>query len=83
MMPIGASLLALHARALLHRLARDQRGQAMVEYSTITFFLLIGTAGLGFAFKWPGMNVSLAQAIYSALQVYVDSYYYSLHLLVP
>jgi len=72
-------MLASRGRGLLG----DQRGQAMVEYSSITFMLLIGVAGLGFAFTWPGMNVSLAQAIYASLQVYVDSFYYSLHLLAP
>ena len=63
----------------------DQRGQAMVEYSSITFMLLIGVAMTGFAVPATvfGQKVSLAQALYSALQVHVDSFYFSLHLLAP
>lgn len=67
--------------ARLWRLACDQRGQAMVEYSTITFMILIGVAGTGMAV--PLFNgQSLVHALYSALQVYVNSIFYSLSLSV-
>jgi len=67
----------------LGQLLRDQRGQAMLEYSTLTFFIL-GTAAIGsFAIKFPGQQVPLAEALYSALQVYVDGFYFSLHLIAP
>lgn len=66
---------------------RDQRGQAMAEYSTLTFMILIGTGVAMTGFAMPatkfGQHVTLAQAIYGALQTYVDSFYYSLHLLAP
>ena len=68
------------------RLLRDERGQAMAEYGILTTVLLIGTiavGGTGFVAKFPGMNVTLAQAIYASIQVYVDSFYYSLHLMAP
>ena len=70
------------------KLLSDQRGQAMVEYTSITFLLLVGVAGVtfaGFAVKGDqmGHTVTLAQALYSSLQVYVDSFYFSLHLLAP
>lgn len=70
----------------LLQLLRDQRGQAMVEYSSITFFILVATA-VGFAvFPIPGNgnhSMTLAQALYASLQTYVDSFYYSLHLVAP
>lgn len=58
-------------RRALHQLLgiRSQRGQAMVEYSSITFFLLLGTAGIG----WPFM-VSLL----NALNTYFASIYWVL-----
>jgi len=59
----------------------EECGQAMVEYSTITFALLIGAGAAGFAMKWPEFgNQSLAQALYQALQTYVNSVNFSLSL---
>jgi hypothetical protein len=43
---------------------KTERGQAMVEYSSITFFLLLGTAGVG----WPFMV-----ALLNALSTYFAS----------
>ncbi len=75
--------MSLHLRKHL----REQRGQAMVEYSTLTFAILLMIGGSAFALPMNvgpfHQKVSLAQAIYASLQTYVDSYYYSLHLLVP
>ena len=69
------------AQRAIQRLAYDQRGQAMVEYSSITFMLLIGIAGTGVAV--PMFNgQSLVHALYSALQIYVNSIFYSLSLSV-
>lgn len=58
-------------RRKLHRLLRIQseRGQAMVEYSSITFFLLLGSIGIG----WPFMVTLL-----NALNTYFASIYWVL-----
>jgi hypothetical protein len=45
--------------------------------------LLLGSVASATFIKWPGLNVTLAQAVYAAVQVYVDSFYYSLHLMAP
>lgn len=44
-----------------------QRGQAMLEYSSITFFLLLGTAAVG----WPFLV-----ALMNALNRYFESIYW-------
>jgi hypothetical protein len=56
-----------------------QRGQAMVEYSTISFFILGGLAAVGMGLPL-GSKMSLVEQIYSALQTYVLNIYYSLGL---
>lgn len=77
-MPVGTLMWAIRS---VQRLVRDQRGQAMAEYSSITFMILIGLAGSGVAV--PMFNgQSLVHALYSALQVYVNSIFYSLSLSV-
>ena len=59
----------------------DERGQAMVEYSTITFAFLIGAGAAAFAAPIPGFGgETVVQAIYAALQTYVDSVFYCLSL---
>ncbi len=59
----------------------DQCGQAMVEYSTITFAFLIGAGAAAFAAPIPGFGgETVVQAIYAALQTYVDSIFYCLSL---
>ena len=49
----------LAARSCLDRLARDQRGQAMVEYSTISFFILIGFGGVSLVLFLPNFMHSM------------------------
>lgn len=69
------------ARLALIALAGDERGQAMVEYSALTFAILVGTIVAGFSVKVPEFgNHSLAQAIYQALQTYVNGVNFSLSL---
>ena len=63
------------------RLLSDQSGQAMVEYSTITFAFLIGSGFAAFSAPIPGFGgETLVQALYAALQTYVDSVFYCLSL---
>jgi hypothetical protein len=64
-------------------LSRDQRGQAMAEYSSLTFMILIGAAvGTGFAAPFEGSNMTMVEALYAALQTYINSLYYCLSLYV-
>lgn len=56
-------------------LLRDERGQAMVEYSTITFFMLIGAGGTGLVYFLPHFL--------NALNTYLGSIYYMLSLAIP
>ena len=63
--------------------AASQSGQAMVEYSTITFAFLIGAGFVAFAAPLPGHGgLSIVQALYAALQTYVNSVFYCLSLAV-
>jgi hypothetical protein len=57
----------------------NQRGQAMVEYSTLTFALLIGSGVVLFTTPLNGQTNMIA-ALFAALQSYVDSMYYCLSL---
>jgi hypothetical protein len=72
---------AARGLAILGRVLADQRGQAMAEYSTLTFAILIGAGAAGFAAKWSAFgNQSLVMAMYQALQTYVNSVNYALSL---
>ncbi len=53
---------------------RDESGQAMTEYSTISFALLLGSAGAA----WPFMKDML-----NAYRTYYDSIYFVLNLPFP
>ena len=69
------------SRLALMALVGDERGQALVEYSALTFAILAGTIVAGFSVKVPEFgNHSLAQAIYQALQTYVNGVNFSLSL---
>ena len=57
-------------RALL----RDESGQAMMEYSTVSYALLLGLAGAG----WPFMKDMML-----AYQNYYNSIYFVLNLPLP
>ena len=58
---------------------RGQGGQAMVEYSTVTFAILIA-AGL-LVFSVPiNQHDTIAALLYKALQTYVDSVNFALSL---
>ena len=61
------------------RLLQSERGQAMVEYSTVTFAILLG-AGL-LVFSWPvNQHDTIAALLYKALQTYVNSVNFALSL---
>jgi len=69
------------AQRALGAMVGDERGQAMAEYSLLTFGILAGTIVAGFSVKVPEFgNHSLAQAIYLALQTYVNGVNFSLSL---
>ena len=59
------------------RLHTGQRGQQMVEYSLITWSLLLGLALGGIGLPVNG-NMSLAAQVYSAFQTYVMSIFFTL-----
>jgi hypothetical protein len=62
----------------------DQHGQAMVEYSTLTFAFLIGSGALAFAVPVSELgNQTIVQALYAGFQTYVNSYFDSLSLVFP
>ena len=61
-------------RQRLRRFRRRSRGQALIEYAIITFFVLMAAGGVAFAF--------LPQMI-NAYQVYFDSFYFVLNLPIP
>ena len=60
---------------------RKIRGQAMVEYSAITFIIAVGTMG---ALNVPiGVNGSLLKIFWDGLNGFYDSVYYVLQCSVP
>jgi Flp pilus assembly pilin Flp len=59
----------------LKRLARDQQGQAMVEYSTITLGMLAFSAG--FSLVWFG------PMFMNALNIYLDGIYFVVNAALP
>lgn len=67
----------------LRQLVASQSGQAMAEYSTFTFAILIGAGYAGFAMPFGPGNLTLVQQLYGALQVHVNSMWYSLSLGLP
>ena len=64
--------LTLEPCRLLAALLHDEDGQAMVEYSVTTIFLL-GFLAVGVS--WP-----LTRDLFEGLQEYIDLYYYALNL---
>jgi len=59
----------------LRRFARDQSGQGMAEYATITFFLAAPVGAGVIAFVLP--------QLLNALNTYLNSLYYILNLPLP
>ncbi len=62
------------AGRLIASRTRSQLGQAMVEYSTISYFILVGALGAG----WPFMGEMV-----KALNSYYEGIYYTLNLPLP
>ena len=54
-------------------LLRDQSGQAMVEYTTITTVFLTGLIVAGAT--WP-----YTSQLFAALQLYIDAYFFGLNV---
>ena len=77
------TMIAIRAFGQLRRLTTCQSGQMMAEYSTFTFAILIGAGAAGFAVPVGPGNLTLVQQIYGALQVHVNSMWYSLSLGLP
>lgn len=64
------------------RSARSRRGQAMLEYSFITWlfaFLLI----VGGSIKFPGLDKNIMELFIDAYQKYYDSFYFVLNMPFP
>ena len=61
----------------------DESGQAMVEYSSITYMILIGgivaTAGVNF----PGTNQPFIIAFMSGMTTYLNSLYFWIDMPMP
>lgn len=57
------------------RSAARARGQAMTEYISIVTVLLLG--GLGAFVGWP-----FTEALFQALQGYIDLYFYALNIAI-
>jgi hypothetical protein len=55
------------------KVLRARRGQGMTEYVGISTILLLGALGL--IAGWP-----FTRALFDALQMYIDLYFYSLNL---
>ena len=62
-------------KRILHRLLRKRpKGQSLVEYALITFFLLMAAGGVAFAFL---------PTMLDAYQDYMDSFSFVLNLPIP
>ena len=64
-----------HPSKLRLRPSAAARGQAMTEYISIVTVLLLG--GLGAFVGWP-----FTEALFQALQGYIDLYFYALNLAI-
>ena len=69
------TLRARSPRTGAWRMLRDQSGQAMAEYSTITFFMLIGFSGVSLVLFLPNFM--------NALNTYIAGIYYLLDAPLP
>ncbi len=77
-----AHLAVQRLGALGTRLA-GQSGQAMVEYSTFTFFILLGgVVGAG-AVNMPGTDAPFLVAFMNALTKYLGSIYFWIDIPLP
>lgn len=65
----------LRIRIVLRELLRDESGQAMAEYASITTLFWVGTLAAG-------LISPFSSALFAALQNYVDFYFYALNLAV-
>ena len=63
-------------------LRRLSRGQAMVEYSALNWFIAIALCFIGTSKVFPG-NHNLIELFLMAYQTYYDSYYFVLNLPFP
>lgn len=70
---MSKSPLEAKVRAVLSRLLRDESGQGMTEYATMSTVLLLGTIAAGTA--WP-----FTKMLFIALQTYVDFYFFCLNM---
>jgi hypothetical protein len=62
--------------------SRLRRGQAMVEYSFLNYWLVIGLCLMLSADVFPGKK-NLIDLFLAAYQMYYDSFYFMLNLPIP
>lgn len=60
----------------------QRRGQAMVEYSFVTWALALALV-IGGSMRLPGTNGSVFDLFISAYQMYYDSFYFVLNMPFP
>ena len=65
----------LHGVAHLRRLLGRESGQAMIEYSTFTFFMLVGVTG--------GSLVTFMPNFMNAMNTYLAGLYYMIDAPIP
>ncbi len=64
------------------RLRATPRGQAMVEYASISAILTVGLLAVTVNWSTPGTTGPITQLFFEALQGYVDLMFYALNLAV-
>ena len=62
--------------------ARLRRGQAMLEYSFLNFWLTLGLCTMLFSNVFPNRK-NLIDLFLAAYQMYYDSFYFMLNLPIP
>ena len=63
--------------------SRLERGQAMVEYSTFTYAILIGFIVSSAGVNFPGTDKPFLVAFMDALQIYLNSLYFWIDMPMP
>jgi len=75
--------LAMRRLSVLRSTLADQSGQAMVEYSTFTYFILLGGIVGGATVNFPGTNAPFLVAFFNAMTTYLGSIYFWIDTPMP